>query len=100
MSILHNGTQPPTTKHQREMKSRHSFFEGLGFYELHPRPIFRLDLPTTDTYLIADEHGYLWLEYDENQPVSVRRNGYSSVGFGKFTDEQIKTLVRTMLNCA
>jgi len=72
------------------MKSRHSFFEGLGFYELHPRPMFRLDLPTTDTYLIADEHGYLWLEYDEKQ----------SVGFGKFTDEQIKTLVRTMLNCA
>lgn len=75
---------------------RYSFFEGLGFYECSPNPLFRLDLPTTGTYLLADKHGHLWLEYDEEHGEQYKE----SVGFGKFTDEQIKTLVSTMLNCA
>ena len=81
---------------------RHSFFEGLGFYECSPNPLFRLDLPTTGTYLLADKHGYLWLEklvgikfYDEGHGEQYKE----CVGFGKFTNEQIKTLVSTMLNC-
>jgi hypothetical protein len=75
---------------------RHSFFEGLGFYECSPNPLFRLNLPTTGTYLLADKYGYLWLEYDEEHGEQYKE----SVGFGKFTDEHIKTLVSTMLNCA
>lgn len=37
------------------------FFEELGFYETSPRPLYKLPLPTTGTYLLATNDGSLWI---------------------------------------
>jgi len=74
-------------------RDRRNFFEGLGFYEISPMPLFRLDLPTKGTFLVSNKAGFLWLENSEDAPDN------KSIGFGEFTNKQIETLVSTMLSC-
>jgi hypothetical protein len=72
------------------------FFEGLGFYETSPRPIYKLPLPTVGTYLLATNEGSLWMEYDEEGNGDEYKQ---SVGFGKFTEQDIISLVSVLQTC-
>lgn len=71
------------------------FFDGLGFYETAPIPLYKLPLPTVGTYLIANNEGFLWMEYDEGHGEHYKQ----SVGFGKFTEQDIISLVSVLQNC-
>ena len=71
-----------------------SFLRVLGFYEISPT-MYKLPLPTTGTYLLSDENGSLWMEYDEGHGDNFKQ----SVGFGKFEKTQIAVLVSVMQNC-
>ena len=68
-----------------------SFLRVLGFYEVSPT-MYKLPLPTTGTYLLSDENGSLWMEYDEGHGDNFKQ----SVGFGKFEKTQIAVLVSVM----
>ena len=71
------------------------FFEELGFYETSPQPLYKLPLPTVGTYLLATNEGSLWMEYDEGNGEHYKQ----SVGFGKFTKDNIITLVSVLQTC-
>ena len=71
------------------------FFEELGFYETSPQPIYKLPLPTVGTYLLATDEGYLWMEYDEGNGEHYKQ----SVGFGKFTERGIISLMSVLQTC-
>ena len=71
------------------------FFEGLGFYETSPQQIYKLQLPTEGTYLLATNEGYLWMEYDQGNGEQYKQ----SVGFGKLTEQDIISLVSVLQTC-
>ncbi len=71
------------------------FFEGIGFYEISPQPLYKLPLPTVGTYLLATNDGALWMEYDEGHGEDYKQ----SVGFGKFTEQDIVNLVSVLQTC-
>jgi len=71
------------------------FFERLGFYETSPQPLYKLPLPTVGTYLLATDKGSLWMEYDEGNGENYKQ----SVGFGKFTEQDIISLVSVLQTC-
>jgi hypothetical protein len=71
------------------------FFEELGFYETSPQPIYKFPLPTVGTYLLATDDGSLWMEYDEGHGEHYKQ----SIGFGKFTEQDIISLVSVLQNC-
>ena len=71
------------------------FFEELGFYETSPQPLYKLPLPTVGTYLLATDEGSLWMEYDEGNGEDYKQ----SVGFGKFTEQDIISLVSVLKTC-
>ncbi len=91
--ILQNG-ESVSNEDTKPMLSA-GFFEELGFYETSPQPLYKLPLPTVGTYLLATNEGSLWMEYDEGNGEHYKQ----SVGFGKFTEQDIISLVSVLQTC-
>ena len=70
---------------------RHSFLIGKGFIKIDGSHLYKVDLPTDGTCLISDIHYNLWMEYWYDGKVE------QSVGFGKYSTEDIKTLLGVLL---
>ena len=70
---------------------RHSFLLGLGFRQIDDSHLYKVDLPTDGTSLITDIHYNLWMEYWHDGKVE------QSVGFGKYTESEFKTLLSVLL---
>jgi hypothetical protein len=71
------------------------FFEGLGFYEVSPTPLYKLPLPNSGVYLLSTKDGALWIEYDEGHGEQYKQ----SVGIGEFDSNQIIDLIKLLQNC-
>ena len=69
---------------------RHSFLISKGFRQIEDSHLYKVDLPTDDTSLISDIHYNLWMEYWYDGKVE------QSVGFGKYSTEDIKTLLAVL----
>ena len=70
---------------------RHSFLIKKGFRQIEDSHLYKVDLPTEGTSLISDIHYNLWMEYWYDGKVD------QSVGFGKYSTEEIKTLLGILL---
>ncbi len=69
---------------------RHSFLISKGFRQIEDSHLYKVDLPTDGTSLISDIHYNLWMEYWYDGKVE------QSVGFGKYSTEDIKTLLAVL----
>lgn len=69
---------------------RHSFLISKGFRQIEDSHFYKVDLPTYGTSLISDIHYNLWMEYWYDGKVE------QSVGFGKYSTEDIKTLLAVL----
>lgn len=92
---MKNSETKDIQSHSRNTVLSEGFFEGLGFYETSPQPIYKLPLPTVGTYLLSTDEGHLWIEYDEGHGEQYKQ----SVGFGKFTEQDIISLVSVLQTC-
>lgn len=70
---------------------RHSFLLSKGFRQIDDSHLYKVDLPTYGTSLISDIYYNLWMEYWHDGKVE------KSVGFGKYSTEEIKTLLGVLL---
>ena len=70
---------------------RHSFLLSKGFRQIEDSHLYKVDLPTDGTSLISDIDYNLWMEYWHDGIVD------QSVGFGKYSTEEIKTLLGILL---
>ena len=70
---------------------KHQFLIGKGFIKIDGSHLYKIDLPTDGTSLISDIHYNLWMEYWYDGKVE------QSVGFGKYSTKDIKTLLGVLL---
>jgi hypothetical protein len=70
---------------------RRSFLLGLGFRQIEESHLYKVDLPTDGTSLVTDIHYNLWMEYWHDGKVE------QSVGFGKYSENEFKTLIGVLL---
>jgi len=71
--------------------AEHRFLIGKGFRQIEDSHLYKVDLPTEGTSLITDIHYNLWMEYWYDGKVE------QSVGFGKYSTEDMKTLLGILL---
>lgn len=70
-----------------QFQNRIKLLLGLGFRQIDDSHLYKVDLPTDGTSLVTDIHYNLWLDYYHNGKVE------QSVCFGKYSEDDLKTLI-------
>jgi len=85
---IENSSQKDTSN---DFIAEHRFLLGKGFRKIENSHFYKVDLPTDGTSLIADIHYNLWMERWYDGKVE------QSVGFGKYSTKEMKTLLDILL---